>query len=295
MEKPSSRSNAVVSLMIPLMAAAFVAQSCAGAETPKTGGATGGGNATTGGRSGSTGGSSSLGTGGASSTSTGGSSSASGGSSGFGTGGSSGFGTGGGPIVGTGTGGGSVTPGALAVTDGYAVSSAGWMGYGYTFVGPMTGSTATVTPMNFAAMTSLCESGMIAPDPMYASVAGLGWNINQAKGLTATPPEIMTVPSSGTGLSIKVSATGLTLAAGAGSQLRAQIKTAGGDFCAPISAAGGVSIPWASFNKTCWDTTAVGAMAFVPGTPIRAVELTVPSSTTAVGPFMLCLLDAHTY
>ncbi|MEP6654285.1 MAG: hypothetical protein ABJA82_13055, partial [Myxococcales bacterium] len=203
-------------------------------------------------------------------------------------GGSSGFGTGGGTIIGGGTGGAAVT-GGFAVANGY-VTGAGWMGYGYTYVGPMVGSKATITPATFEGLTQLCATGSIAADPTFASVAGMGFSVNQAN--TPMPP-ILTAPTSGTGLSINVSVTGLTLAPGAGSQLRAQLKSAGGDFCAPIPAAGTSTIPWASFNKTCWDTTAVGNAAFVAGTAITAVEVLVPSAMTAIPTFMVCLLDAH--
>jgi len=170
------------------------------------------------------------------------------------------------------------------------------MGYGYTFVGPATGSKATVMPATFMAMTQLCASGTITADTTYASVAGMGWNINQAKAISATPSPTETVAASGTGLAISVgSVTGLTLATGGGSQLRVQIKTATADFCAGLSTAVSM-IPWGMFNSKCWDTTLAGATAFTAGTPIKAVELVVPSSGTAViGPFNVCLLDAHPY
>lgn len=279
--------------MIPFLAASVL--SCASAETPSTSSGTGGKSVGTGGTTVSSGGAQGFGSGGSSSQGTGGSfTSSSGGAQGFGSGGSSSPGTGGSIITGGGTGGAPVTGGALTVVDGYA-KSATWMGYAYTFVGPMTGSKATVTPASFMAMTTLCAMGTIAADPAYASVAGVGWNINQAVGTTATPPPILPTASSGAGLSINVTATGLTLAAGTSSQLRAQVKTAAGDFCAPIGASGSSNIPWASFNKTCWDTTLPTAMVFAGGTPITAVELIIPSGTAPVGPFTLCLMDAHTY
>ena len=183
--------------------------------------------------------------------------------------------------------------GALTVTAGYATNGI-YKGYGYTFTGPATASKATITPATFTTETSLCASGMITPDTTYASVAGMGMNVNQEVGTTATEPPAMTVVTSGTGLTINVgSVTGLTLAAGSGSQLRAQVKTATGDFCAPLPAMGPQTIPWAMFNSKCWNTAEAGAVAFTAGTAIKAVELIVPSSTTMVGPFMFCLVDAR--
>jgi hypothetical protein len=215
---------------------------------------------------------------------------ASGGATGTGTGGATGTASGG--ATGTGTGGAPVAGGALTVTAGYATNGT-FKGYGYTFTGPATGSTATVAPAKFTTETSLCASGMIGPDTTYASVVGMGMNVNQEVGTTAAEPPAMTVATAGTGLTINVgSVTGLTLSPGVGSQLRAQVKTATGDFCAPLPAMGPQTIPWAMFNSKCWNTAEAGAVAFTAGTPIKAVELIVPSSTTMVGPFMFCLVDA---
>lgn len=308
-------SPILVSILIPTFAAALGAQSCAGGETAVgmgsggsttsgsggrvitgSGGSTSfgsGGSTTTTGSGGSTsfgsGGSTTSGSGGRAATGSGGSTFGSGGST-FGSGGSS-FGSGGSTT--TGSGGSPVSTGALTVMDGYGTSGT-WMGYAYTFTGPATGSKGTIAPANFMGMTSVCAMGMITADPMYLSVAGLGWNINQAKGTTAAEPPIMTVATSGTGLEVNVTVTGLTLAAGSGSPLRAQIK-ASADYCAPIAASGVSKIPWSMFNTKCWNTAETGAMAFAAGTAIKAVELIVPSTTTAVGPFNICLVDARPY
>ncbi len=302
-------STLVASLLIPTLAAALGAPSCAGGETA-TGTGSGGSTATgSGGRAATgsggfttfgSGGSTVSGSGGGTTSGTGGRV-GSGGST-FGTGGGTTFGTGGGTTFGTGgatttgSGGATVSTGALTVMDGYGMSGT-WMGYAYTFVGPATGSKATIAPATFMAMTTLCASGMITADTTYASVAGMGWNINQAKGTTAVEPPIMTVATSGTGLAISVgSVTGLTLAPGAGSQLRAQIKTAAGDYCAAIPAAGTSMIPWAMFNTKCWNTAETGAAPFTAGTAIKAVELVIPSTAAAtIGPFNMCLVDAKPY
>lgn len=289
--------------LIPLAAAALAAPSCAGGETApgggtgNTSGSGGAGSPGSGGRIGGGAGGSSFSSGGSTGTGSGGASTGSGGSTGTGSGGAS-FGSGGasfGSGGSTGAGGTPVSTGALTVVDGYGMSGS-WKGYGYTFTGPATGSKATITPATFMAMTSLCSNGSIMADTTYASVAGMGWNINQAVATTATAPPIETTASSGTGLAITVSVTGLTLVTGGGLQLRAQVKTAAGDFCAPLAASGLQMVPWAMFNSKCWNTAETGAAAFVAGTPIKAVELVIPSGTAAVGPFTgLCLMDAKPY
>jgi hypothetical protein len=167
------------------------------------------------------------------------------------------------------------------------------MGYAYSFTGPMTGSKATVMPASFMTATSLCVTGSITPDPAYASVAGLGWNIAQT---IATAPAIGTIATSGTGLVVNVAmVTGLTLTQGGGSQLRAQIQNATTSWCAPIAASGVSMLPWSTFNTKCYDTTQAGAAPYTVGTPLTAVQLIVPSAVTAIGPFNFCLADAHQY
>jgi hypothetical protein len=290
------------SFLMSALASALFALSCAGGETAGTG--SGGASGSTGGSTGSGGQASGSGgaavnsggatgsgsggarTGGSTGSGSGGTAAGSGGSTGAGTGGATGTATGG--STGAGTGGASVPTGAITVTAGYA-SNGTWKGYAYTFVG---GTKATISPMTFTTETSVCATGTITADTTYASVAGVGFNVNQEMATSATPPPTATVATSGTGLAINVMATNLTLSSG-GSQLRAQVKAAGGDYCANIAANGASVIPWAMFNKTCWDTTAAGAAAFTAGTAITAVELIIPSSGAAtVGPFTACLLDA---
>jgi hypothetical protein len=295
-------SRLLASFLLPSLAAALAAiaaPSCGSGEMPSTNNNPGTGNTNgssggqigsngSGGESfGSSGGATSFGSGGSSSNGSGGITVIVGASGGAapGSGGAPASGTGGGVIVGGGTGGGAPSMGgALAVVDGYAMNAT-WKGYGYTFTSPATGSKATVSPATFKGMTQLCAMGMIASDPTSMSVAGMGWNVNQALGSTAITPGAV----SGAGLTVSVSASGLTLTVGAGSQLRAQIKGTSGDFCAPIAAQGTSTIPWATFNSKCWD----GSGTKFADASITAVELVVPSAPTAIGPFNVCLLDAH--
>jgi len=300
------------------LAAALAVQSCSGGEMPSTSGATNSGGDGAGNTVGSTGGgqffiTSGTGGGGApSSSSTGGSSfgsSSTGGAStsSSGTGGSmiigginSGGSAFGGPasggsgiIVGGGAGGAAVVgpTGSLMATAGGFVTSGAWMGYASPFAGPPMASKGTVTPATFTS-GALCAMGMIAPDLSYNSTVGISWNIAQTAAGTAG-----TVATTGTGLMVNLSATGLTLVVGGGSQLRVQIDNgAGMRWCAPVAASGSMMIPWGSFNTMCYDTTKLGAAAYTVGTPIATVGLVVPSSAGAtVGPFNFCLLDAKPY
>ena len=97
-------------------------------------------------------------------------------------------------------------------------------------------------------------------------------------------PAIMTAATTGTGLSINVS--------GNVAGLRVQIQSGTMNWCANLMASGGVMIPWSMFNTMCWNTPL--GMPFVPGTPISAVQVVVPSGTAPV-PFSFCLVDAKTY
>ena len=284
MEKSSSTT--LVSLMIPLMVAALTVQSCSSAESPKTGNGTGGGSASTGGRNGSTGGSS-FGSGGSSSTGTGGNSSGSGGNSGLGSGGSSGFGTGGASNNGGGTGGAPITPGALTIAAGFATNGS-WKGYAYT---GSFGTSATIapvcpTPCFMETPSTICTMGMVGTDPMSASGALLGWNVNQAMATTAASPPIETVATGGTGLAITLSAP---VTGG-----RVQIQDASmppKQWCANLTGATAM-IPWSMFRTECWGTTGT---AFAAGTAISAIQVVIPSNTTTAVPFNFCLNDLHQY
>ena len=229
----------------------------------------------------------SFGTGGSSSTSTGGNSSGSGGNSGFGTGGGSGFGTGGGTIIGAGTGGAPVTPGALTITAGFATNGS-WKGYA---LHGSFGTSATIMPVCpdpcfTAAPTMICTMGTVGTDPLSASGALLGWNVNQAMATTTASPPIETVATSGTGIAITLSAP---VTGG-----RIQIQdgaTPPKQWCANLTGAS-TMVPWTMFKTECWGAAGT---AFPAGTAISAIQVVIPSNSSAAVPFNFCLNDVHQY
>lgn len=293
--------------LVPLSTVSLFAPGCAGGETQTgnpdgTGGRTGSGSGGStvsgsggsGTPSGSGGSGTASGSGGSGTPSGSGGSGAPSGSGGSGAPSGSGGATGGGGTTGGGGAGAPATGGNLTITGGY-VTSGTFHGYAYTFTGPMTGSKATIAPADFMMATQFCANGTIQADTTYASVAGMGFNVNQIMATTATSPPIGEAAATGTGLVVNVgNVTGLTLAPGAGSQLRVQIQGAA-DYCAPVAASGVNMIPWTMFNTKCWNTTETGAMAFTAGSMIKSVALVVPSGAAVVGPFNFCLLEAHPY
>jgi hypothetical protein len=119
--------------------------------------------------------------------------------------------------------------------------------------------------------------GSVGIDPTTASGALLGWNLNQEIGAVTRG----TVVTSGTGLTVQISGR-------ATAGLRAQIEDGVTTWCAPLPPRGG-TIPWSSFNTTCW--TPVTGMNYVVGTPIRDIAVVVPSTVSAAVPFDFCLVN----
>jgi hypothetical protein len=230
-------------------------------------------------------------------TSTGGDASSAGGTGGKGvTGGSSGGtgGKGGGSSGGTGgsTGGSSGSAGSSGECGsayethalGYITSpgtSGCWHGFAYTVTDDL-GSSAL--PTDFSACDgsgcSICSSGTVVADIGYAGWAGLGADVNQVD--TADAP-VGTVVPSGTGLQISYTNAG-------GSPLRIQIQdeTTDTQWCYTLGGSGGtVTVPWTSFNTTCWDTS-LGEY-YLPGQAITGVQLVVPGSAEYSTPYSICL------
>jgi hypothetical protein len=290
---------------VGLLSLGLLSYSCANGDTVSgTGSSTGGSNPT------STGGSSSTGTGGThtggvSGTGTGGSHT--GGTTGTGTGGTIVTGTGGthtGGVSGTGTGGtivtgtgGTTTAGTGGTSGGatcgasFAVSSAGfvtmpakggacWSGYAYTFddtasvvspVSPTPGFSACGDPCVLTMTGTVAASGTTYP------YVGLAYNLGQSQSGGSTNTA---VTPTGSGLTFTFAES-----APAGTALRAQITDGTNTWCATVTGASPVSIPYASFAESCYNTP--------PGTtyaknPINALQLQIASGTTA-GAFSLTI------
>jgi len=187
--------------------------------------------------------------------------------------------TGGAPATG-----GSATNGGSSSVDGSYYVGGVWSGYMWDSA---TGTGSTITPADFTTHTpgaAFCVSGTVGPMTDYSGVALLGFNINQAKDATAlatwTPASI----SSG-GVTVNVSNNGT-------STLRVQIQGPSGAtdatdrWCATmITFNQSVTIPWSSFNTSCWD----GLGTRYAGQPLEAVMILVPGDNLYSVPYGFCL------
>jgi hypothetical protein len=208
-----------------------------------------------------------------------------------GTGGVGGAGTGGfnsGGITGTGgfNVGGGTTGGAGGTGPGpdYLVIG-GWHGYVWDSVN-LTGS---ITPTSFATATPggpYCATGSVAADPAFGGVGIVGWNINQPVGAVGTDPPLDVVFPSGTSLTVNFTNNGT-------SPLRVQIQGLNGAtdandrWCYDISTYvyGPITIPFSSFNTTCWDNLG----SYYAGQGISAAMLLVPGNDALATSFNICL------
>jgi hypothetical protein len=147
---------------------------------------------------------------------------------------------------------------------------------GYAFAGGDAGS--SITPMSFATCGAACMlkmSGTVGAATManaYAGVGYVGFNVGQDASST-TPATI--VPK-GSGLTVTFTASTGTL------PLRLQLAadmTGAVFWCYTIAtpSAGTVTVPYAMFNKTCWDNMG----AFYAKEPIMSIQMSVPGGATA--------------
>jgi hypothetical protein len=127
-----------------------------------------------------------------------------------------------------------------------------------------------------------CANGTVPADDK--SGAGLGWNIGQVLGATATTKVAITTP-------VKLTFAGVV--AGMRVQLSASSTSS---YCYTLTAAeataGTATIPLASFKASCWDTAT--AVAYDGVTPIEAIQIAVPGSMAgAAQVFDICVLDVE--
>lgn len=156
-------------------------------------------------------------------------------------------------------------------------ASGAWHGYFWTAVAP---TTTTVTPADFTAHTAgtaFCVSGSVTGTTDYSGFAMLGYNVNQTKGTTVVGTWAPATISSG---GVTVNVTNNTSAT-----LRVQIQDPNGAtsatdrWCAALTTFNqSVTIPWSSFNTTCWTT---GGVAYA-GQALESLMIMAPGSLSAV-------------
>jgi hypothetical protein len=184
-----------------------------------------------------------------------------------------------GGTAGTGAGGTSSTPSGDGGSNvgGYIISG-DWHGYAFTYA-----KGGTITPKDFSSSMDfpLCASGSVDPDSSYASLAMIGWNINQAT--TANAPTESVTP--------KKKAIAVSLTNKGGSPLRIQIQGPNGGtsatdrWCAALPSGGG-SVAYSTFNTECWEGGKGTAYA---SQPIVSVMVLVPGTSASAVSFDFCI------
>ncbi len=155
-----------------------------------------------------------------------------------------------------------------------APGAAGVCWSGYASAGGNTAS--TVMPASFAMCGAGCMlkvTGTVGPSvsPDYAGYAYLGFNVGQPPGGTVNTP----VTPKGTGIKVTFANSSAT------TTLRAQLV---GDatgtiiWCANVTGASPVMIPYSMFTKACYNTPPGAAYA---KEPIASVQLNIPGEATA--------------
>jgi hypothetical protein len=126
---------------------------------------------------------------------------------------------------------------------------------------------------------SLCAAGTVgAQNPPNFTVwgSGFGFSLSPQTTLTTSVPVQLT----GSGVSVTLS----SLPTG-GATARVQVTVAGTQYCAAMTSAS-QTIPWSSFNTTCWAPATGTALAGAPNTTNIQIEA---SAGTTAGAYDFCV------
>jgi hypothetical protein len=139
-------------------------------------------------------------------------------------------------------------------------------------------STSSCTPQ--FGTSAICATGAIAADSSFVSVAGVGFNLNQAN-VTGAVANTIPAPYS---FSVSFTKSGTA-------QMRIQVSDGTTYWCFNASASsytsGGTLYP-SDFNTHCWDYSGTNLTA---GTPIQSISLIFPSNDTTSVSFSACMTD----
>ncbi len=184
--------------------------------------------------------------------------------------------------------------GSISVASGY-VTAGTYKGYGFTWVGENSIMDSTcVTPKcgdagcspAFGA-TALCGAGVVAADPDYNSIVGVGFNLNQAASGANTPATV----AAGSSVTVGVSFDDASKTGNAAARIQLSVVEGGTEvsYCVEAGSwAPGSAVDITAFNTACWDDSGTFLAA---GAEVVAVHVVVPSDSTAERPFGLCLTD----
>ena len=183
-----------------------------------------------------------------------------------------------------------------------------WHGCAWTGKGDL--GVTTVTPMDFTAKPPadpFCISGSVGAEPMYQSVALLGFNVGEtppascvykAADPNAAGPPAVTPTAEGIAVNFVKRGTDTAFT------LRVQIQGPNGHktgaageadrWCATLTEVQGkMFVPYSSFTPKCWETTAALKGTPYAKQPISAVVFSVPGKLTAT-PYDFCV-NGFTY
>jgi hypothetical protein len=178
--------------------------------------------------------------------------------------------------------------------------------HGCSWTGKGTAGTTTITPADFTtkpAADPYCISGSVGKDSASASVALLGFNVNEPSSVSCVakpadttalgPPAV--VPTAN-GIAVNFVKKGTSTAF----TFRIQIQGQNGSMPDPVGAAdrwcatisdvsGKVFVPWSAFVPKCWETSAANQGTPYAKQPISAVVFTVPGNSSADVPYNVCV------
>jgi len=244
-----------------------------------SGGSSAGGSGGTAGQGGAAGGSTPVGGSAVPDAAVAGSGGGSGGASSSGATGGGGATGGAGGSASTATGGAAVTctpvpksTGGISCPGGFCTVGA-YSGYDFTLV-DKSGKSSVCAPAG-----SLCGAGTVGvQDPPNYTVWGAGFGFNLSPLTTASTIEPVQLTGSGVTVTLSSLPTG-------GATARVQVTVGTAQYCAVMTKAT-QTIPWTSFNLTCWAPTAAGALTGPPNA--SNIQFEAASGTTA-GAFDFCV------
>ena len=152
-------------------------------------------------------------------------------------------------------------------------------------------SSTTGFPLSF--------SGTVQPKADYSSFALLGFNVLEySNGLVSS----WAPPASSSGLTVNVSNPG-------GSEVRVQLEGQTTRWCFVLNTFNqDVTIPWGSFNTSCWDSSSSASVALnavvsaagdiggsYSGQLLKSIAVTVPGDNVAPRPYVVSLNSVRTY
>jgi hypothetical protein len=177
--------------------------------------------------------------------------------------------------------------GNFTISYGNYFSVGAYAGYGFVYITRAPGgnnNTFTCPTSTFGTSTSaLCGAGSIPADSSNQTVAGIGFNLNEAASDANSPQPIGMIVDTAT----------IRFVNNANSDLRIEIERYATDtgstyYCYEAKGKSSpLTLKASDFTTTCWDSANPGSPW--DGTAARSPRLIIPCSTTATIPFDACI------